>query len=80
MRYFVYILFSEKFKKHYTGCSSAIEMRLKSHNEFGHDWTARYRPWKVIFTKEFDLKEPAMQYEKWLKSGIGREFVKTLPH
>ena len=51
-----------------------------SHNELGKDWTAKYRPWKLIFTKDFDSKKDAIVYEKWLKSGVGRDFIKTLKH
>ena len=80
MNFIVYILFSEKYNKHYVGFSSNNELRLKSHNEFGKDWTARYRPWKLIYTKEFETKVEAMSHEKFLKSGIGRDFIKTLPH
>ena len=80
MQFTVYILLSEKFNKHYVGFSSNILLRLKSHNEFGKDWTARYRPWKLIYTKEFDSKIEAMDYEKWLKTGVGRDFIKKLPH
>ena len=80
MQFTVYILFSEKFKKHYVGFTSNLELRLKSHNEFGRDWTARYRPWKLIFTKEFTVKSEAMYYEKWLKTGVGREFITSLSH
>jgi putative endonuclease len=76
--YTVYILFSEKFQKHYTGFSSNLEQRMISHNELGKDWTAKYRPWKIIFTKEFEIKKESMNYEKWLKSGIGRRFIKTI--
>ena len=57
-----------------------MELRIKSHNIFGKDWTARYRPWKLIYTKEFENKKEAMAYEKWLKTGIGRDFIKSLPH
>ena len=80
MVFTVYILFSEKYKKHYTGFTSDISLRIKSHNEFGNDWTARYRPWKVIYTKEFETKSESMEYEKWLKTGAGRDFIKKLPH
>jgi putative endonuclease len=80
MQFIVYILYSEKFKKHYTGHTSNIELRLKSHNEFGKDWTARYRAWKLIYTKGFDNKIEAIAYEKWLKTGAGRDFIKSLPH
>ena len=80
MRFTVYILYSEKFNKHYTGFTTDIETRIKSHNEFGKDWTSNYRPWKLIFTKEFSIKSDAMHYEKWLKTGVGREFITSLPH
>lgn len=76
MRYTVYILYSEAFNKHYTGFTSDLEQRLLFHNEFGWEWTSKYRPWKMIFTKEFDDKKDAMGFEKWLKSGVGRDFIK----
>jgi putative endonuclease len=40
----------------------------------------KYRPWKLIHTEVFDTKAEAMQREKWFKSGVGRSFIKTLPH
>ena len=80
MKYTVYVLFSEKYNRHYTGHSSNYRLRLQSHNEFGKEWTARYRPWKLIHTKEFQTKAAAMAYEKWLKTGAGRDFIASLPH
>ena len=80
MKFTVYILFSEKFGKHYTGYSSDLVNRIESHNYLGKDWTAKYRPWKLIYTKEFATKKEAMAYEKWLKTGAGRDFIKTLLH
>ena len=80
MTFTVYILFTEQYKKHYTGFTSNLEFRIKSHNEFGHDWTSKYRPWKLIYSKVFTNKKEAMTYEKWLKSGVGRDFIKTLEH
>ncbi|HRD43327.1 MAG TPA: hypothetical protein PLN30_06220 [Ferruginibacter sp.] len=29
---------------------------MYSHNYAGKDWTASYRPWKLIYTKEFASK------------------------
>jgi len=80
MTYTVYILYSEKFEKHYTGFTSDLDSRLRSHNESGNDWSKRYRPWKLIFNKEFFDKTQALSYEKWLKTGVGRDFIKKLPH
>jgi len=77
MPFIVYILYTEKYNKHYTGFTSDIENRLLSHNVLGKGWTAKYRPWKLIFSKEFNTKKDAMEYEKWLKTGVGRDFIKT---
>ena len=80
MIYTVYILFSRDFDKHYTGFTSNMEQRILSHNALGNDWTAKYRPWTLLYTKVFNEKIEAMNYEKWLKSGVGRAFVKTLKY
>ena len=74
----VYVLYSEKFNKHYYGFTSDIKQRMLSHNSLGKDWTAGYRPWILIYSKLFDTKTEAIAYEKWLKSGTGRDFIKTL--
>jgi len=80
MPFIAYILYSEKYQKHYTGFTSNLEQRLLSHNKLGKDWTAKYRPWHIIYSKEFITKKEAMGYEKWLKTGVGRDFIKTIPH
>ena len=81
MIYHVYILYSEKYHKHYIGYTSDLESRFKSHNELGtKGYTLRYRPWRIIHTESFTSKIEAMKREKYLKSGVGREFIKSLPH
>ena len=75
----VYVLYSDTFDKHYTGFTSRLEERIQSHNELsGKGFTRRYRPWRLIYQKEFGSKTEAMSHEKWLKSGIGRDFIKSL--
>jgi len=78
MQFTVYILFSENYQKHYTGFTDNLDQRLLSHNELGKDWTSKFRPWKLMYTKQFTTKSEALFYEKWLKTGIGRDFIKTL--
>lgn len=78
MVYTVYVLYSQIHQKHYTGFTSNLEERLLSHNVLGNGWTKRYRPWIVIYTKTFENKLEAMRYEKWLKTGVGRDFIKQL--
>ena len=75
-----YILYSEKYDTTYVGFTSDLISRFRSHNEFatkGH--TLKFRPWKVIHLAFFDSKTEAMKYEKYLKTGVGREFIKKIP-
>ena len=74
----VYVLYSYSSNKHYTGFTTNLENRLLSHNELGKEWTSKYRPWNLIYTKSFEEKKEALQYERWLKSGVGREFIKSI--
>ncbi len=79
-QYTVYILFSEAANEHYTGFTSNLDQPLVSHNQLGVGWTSKFRPWKLIFTKEVKTKAEALKFEKGLKSGAERDFIKTLRH
>ncbi|GGA88791.1 hypothetical protein GCM10008015_31670 [Flavobacterium palustre] len=75
----VYILYSEKFKKTYVGYTSTLLERFKSHNQLAtKGYTIKFRPWKVIHVEFFSSKSEAMKREKHLKTGIGRDFIKSL--
>ena len=74
----VYVLYSAKFDKHYTGYTTDLLNRFRGHNHFEKGWTARYRPWMVIYTEVYCVKSEAMGRERWLKSGVGRDFVRSL--
>ncbi|MFD2600960.1 GIY-YIG nuclease family protein [Flavobacterium suzhouense] len=79
MEFVVYILFSEKHNTTYTGYTSDLISRFKSHNELatkGH--TIKFRPWVVIHLEVYHDKKSAMNREKYLKTGAGRDFIKTL--
>jgi putative endonuclease len=76
--FYVYILYSEKFGKTYTGFTSDLEQRFLSHNVLSNkDWTKRYRPWVLIYSEEYSTKGEAVAREKFLKTGKGREFVRA---
>ena len=75
----VYILYSEKFNKNYTGFTSNLIERFKSHNFLEtKGYTLKFRPWKVVHVEFFYFKLDAMKREKYLKSGVGREFIQNL--
>jgi putative endonuclease len=71
MEFVVYILFSEKSNRNYTGYTSNLIQRFKSHNELGKDSTAKYRPWIVVHVEFYKTKEEALKKEKYFKAGRG---------
>jgi len=53
--------------------------RFKSHNFLEtKGYTLKFRAWEVIHVDFFDSKSEAMKREKFLKPGVGREFIKNL--
>ena len=77
--FYVYILRSQKSGKLYTGQTNNLARRLLEHNDPLHNvrkHTSRHEgPWVLIHQEEFASRSDAMNREKWLKSGIGREWV-----
>lgn len=72
----VYILWSDSYSKSYIGYTSNLIFRFQSHNLLSKKgWTIKYRPWRVVFVRNFELKREAMLFEKFLKSGVGREWI-----
>jgi len=68
MFYTVYILYSQKNKRLYVGCTSDIEERLKRHNN-GHVKATKYRrPLTLIHKEKFEVKGDAFTRERFLKS------------
>ena len=62
----------------YVGFTDSLERRFKQHNT-GHEKTTNpYKPFKIIYTKEFVTRTDAREHEIYLKSGIGKEFLKKI--
>ncbi len=74
--FYVYVLYSEKFNRYYTGFTKSIEHRLAEHNAGKTKSTKPYRPWKLIFSEECKTRLEARNREKYYKSGTGREKIK----
>ena len=62
----------------YVGISNNPIRRLKEHNLGYNRKTKAYRPFELIYVKEFDSRAAARLDEKTLKSGSGKEFLKEL--
>jgi putative endonuclease len=72
MTYTVYVLFSEKHSKIYIGYTSNLIQRFISHQALGKDWTAKFRPWIVIYCEYFSEKSDARKREMQLKQHRSR--------
>ncbi len=63
---------------YYTGYTSDLKFRLEKHNNGEVKHTTKYKPWKIKTYIEFDNKEKAHSFERYLKSHSGRAF--TIKH
>jgi putative endonuclease len=52
--------------------------RLKEHNGGKNRYTKGLRPWKILTVEYFPDWQSARTREKYLKSGIGKEYLKSL--
>lgn len=74
---FVYLLRSIKFpREHYVGLTKSVGKRIRQHNGGVSPHTAKFLPWELIMFLGFANEGAALRFEKYLKSGSGREFAR----
>ena len=74
---YVYILVSEVDPtKHYTGTTHDLSGRLRDHNRGHCPHTTKYKPWRIETAIAFASPGKALAFEKYLKTGSGREFAR----
>lgn len=75
--YYVYLLQSLTFQDQiYIGFTQDIKKRITNHNSRTTPHTAKFLPWKLVVSLEFEDKAKALEFENYLKSGSGRAFIK----
>jgi putative endonuclease len=62
----------------YVGLTNDIERRLNEHNSGNNKTTKPYLPFVLIYSEVVNTRIEARKREKYLKSGIGKEFLKKL--
>ena len=62
----------------YVGMTSDLERRVKEHDAGTNRSTRARRPFKIVYVEQCGSRGEAREREKYLKSGIGRDFVKRL--
>lgn len=79
--YIVYVLQNDKGKI-YIGQTSDLEKRLARHNGYLPSKPRSYTRinkgiWGVVYSEEFGSRKEAVVREKYLKSHIGRDWLKN---
>ncbi len=75
--HYVYILKSEIApERRYIGMTSNLAARLAAHNSGKVSHTSKFKPWIIETAVAFREKTKASAFERYLKSGSGREFAR----
>jgi len=74
--HYVYVLHSAKDQNLYTGVTSDLRKRLDEHNKGYVRSTKHRRPFTLIYYEACLNKEDAERREKYLKSGMGKRYLK----
>ena len=71
LMYKVYILQSIKNQRYYIGHTSNLDKRLLRHNSGGVKSTKNNRPWKIVYTENYNTKSEANKRELEIKNYKG---------
>jgi len=74
----VYAIRSEANGDVYVGIAKDADKRLKEHNAGKNRYTKGLRPWANLYKEMQPDWASARKREKYLKSGVGKEFLKSL--
>ena len=75
--FYVYVLKSLSRNYLYVEMTNNIERRIKQHNNGLNKTTKPYRPFEIMQVEEYSSRVEARNREKFLKSGIGKEILKS---
>ncbi|MEY2596205.1 MAG: hypothetical protein RL634_2103 [Bacteroidota bacterium] len=78
LTYKVYAIKSINRNYIYVGITNNLERRLKEHNNKENRSTKPYAPFTLIYTEIFSTRIQAREREIYFKSGIGKEFLRSL--
>lgn len=74
---YTYILRSKKTGHFYTGWTVDLQKRLKEHLSGQSTYTKYRGPYELIYYEACINRDDAQAREKYLKTGIGKRFVKN---
>lgn len=74
--FYTYLLESKTDGTLYIGLTNNVTARLERHNKGMESYTKTKLPWELLFYAAFRTRVEAASFEKYLKSGSGKEFVR----
>ncbi len=76
-QWYVYVLLSKKTGNWYIGSTMNMQKRILNHNS-GENRSTKYAiPWRIIYCEISLNQQDARAREKYLKSGMGRRYLKN---
>lgn len=75
--FYTYILKSEADGNFYTGCTNDLKKRLIQHQTGVVPSTQKRLPLKLVYYEACLNQQDAFAREKYLKSGMGKRYVKN---
>ncbi len=76
--FFVYAIKSSIRNYIYVGLTNDFDRRFNEHNSGQNMTTKAYRPFELVVLEKFSTRIEARKREKFLKTGSGKEFLKSI--
>ncbi len=76
--YYVYAIKSCTRYYVYVGISDTVERRFQEHQRDYNRTTKPYRPFALLYVEKCDNRIKAREREKYFKSGVRKEFLKSI--
>jgi putative endonuclease len=76
--HYVYILYSVKADRYYTGQTENLELRLQRHNGGLVTSTKAYLPWELKYSEVFETRSESVRREREIKARKSRRYIEEL--
>jgi len=77
--HYVYAVKSTAREYIYVGMTTNVPQRLSQNNAGQNRSTKAYRPFELLYQEKLETRSEARNKEVFLKSGIGKEYLRSLP-
>jgi len=77
MMFYVYVMFSERDKKFYTGLTDDLKRRVAEHRAGRVQSTLLRRPLRLVYYEACLNKDDAIHRERYLKTTFGKRYIRN---